>query len=183
MYKAERKASRVGIAFIYFNYMDKEQQKPSWILRNILRQLLTSTATIPSGSNALYENHQENFLCPTLDELKQAVEECAGGFECTWLFFDAFDECADDLRNEILSVLESLSKVESPVQVFLTCRPHTMGLRQCRDVNVIDLTAHEKDIETVVLRKMNKSSRWKKRLRETTAGEILKAVIKRSDGM
>ncbi|RPB07511.1 ankyrin [Morchella conica CCBAS932] len=87
-----------------------------------------------------------------------AVEECSRGFGCTWLLFDAFDECADDLRDEILSILQSLNTIES-VQVFLTCRPHTMELPQCR-------------IQPL-----------EKRLPETTVDEIVKAVIKRSDGI
>ncbi|KAI5836988.1 hypothetical protein DFP73DRAFT_569872 [Morchella snyderi] len=179
----DHESSQMGIAFVYFNYKDQKEQEPSWIFRNILRQLLTRRATIPEKSKALYKRYSRGCRGPNLDELKQAIVECACEFRCTWLLFDALDECTDNHRDDIVSALQSFNNIQSPVQIFFTCRPHTVDLQQNCNMGVIDLTAREKDIETVVLSRMKKSIRWSKVLPDSTVEKIVKAVVKRSDGM
>jgi Cdc6-like AAA superfamily ATPase len=61
--------SGIGIAYFYFDFRRREEQRPEKVLASILRQLLQKHASIPDNVKALYDDHKHDQMCLSIDTL------------------------------------------------------------------------------------------------------------------
>ncbi|KAH0602487.1 uncharacterized protein H6S33_008568 [Morchella sextelata] len=152
-----------GVAVFYFNRMDTLRQDPCCVFRSILLQLLTLAAAIPPFTAELYNTHS----IPTLSELRTAIGECAGQFECSWILLDGLEECAEVHRADILSTLWALRFRR--MRVFVTSAPGVVDLWRNESSEILDLeglveASREETVKGVkaVVRKKMGVARWRR---------------------
>lgn len=86
--------SDVGIAYVYCNYRRRQQQSPSVLLGNILRQLAQKQVPLHDDVKFLYESHASSpGSRPSLDEMLVTAIQVARRYSRTFLVIDALDEC------------------------------------------------------------------------------------------
>ena len=95
-----------GLAYIYFSYNDLDRQTALIVYAGIVLQLLTISSQLRDDIFQLFDKHKDS---PTkqkpqiLKGLKRAVTSLKSSM---LLVFDALDEANEDIRDEILDLLE-----------------------------------------------------------------------------
>lgn len=153
-----------GIAYVYFDYMDQDQQKPLYVLTSLVKQLAYK---LPSSSideiEKLYQTLQAEKppRTPTFKELYTVFIAMSKSFDRVFLVFDALDECdPDNQRKDLLPLFHNLAKVLS---LFVASRPHPEDIQDSlHDAAQIELSANEEDIEIYIRQRINDSPRAKR---------------------
>ncbi|KAF8466957.1 hypothetical protein BDZ91DRAFT_762946 [Kalaharituber pfeilii] len=114
----------IGICFFFFNFQAADIQKPIQLFAVLLKQLCRSQKEIPQGLQALYTKCHSNDISPTLLELQQQFEAVSSFFDEVFLVIDAFDECHQDDRKEILNGITRLfQNCSAKLKLCVTSRP------------------------------------------------------------
>src|SRR5690606_33518325 len=91
--------SRVGIACLFCNYKEREQQTAAELLAGLVKQLVRRLTTLPTTVEELYTTHTESETRPTMDDLSDALQSIADKFDRVYFIIDALDECEDSNRS------------------------------------------------------------------------------------
>ncbi|KAF8474206.1 hypothetical protein BDZ91DRAFT_779864 [Kalaharituber pfeilii] len=114
----------IGICFFFFNFQAADTQKPIQLFSVLLKQLCRSQKVLPQGLQALFTKCHFNDKPPTLRELQHQFVAVTSLFEEVFLVIDAFDECNQDDRKEILNGLTSLFQhCSAKLKLCVTSRP------------------------------------------------------------
>ena len=120
---AEPGAPKIGIACVYCDYRDQENQNGRNILGSIVKQLLT---TVPKWEDSI-EDSLVQVQKYGLDEkiltklLHMVLDK---HFKYTFICIDALDELEKEARHSTLAWLKVLLTQKSGARLFLTGRPH-----------------------------------------------------------
>ncbi|KAF8241497.1 hypothetical protein K440DRAFT_503370, partial [Wilcoxina mikolae CBS 423.85] len=87
--------SRIGLAFIYFNYRKQDVQTPGKVLATIIKQLARQKRTIPDHLKQLHRKYYRNADFPSDEKLEAQLLELMDTFEQVYLVMDALDEFDD----------------------------------------------------------------------------------------
>jgi hypothetical protein len=95
------------------------------------------------------------------------LTECIEKFSAVFFIFDAFDECMEDQRSDVLKWLQQLLRSQS--RVLLTARPHVRespefceddGLQEwIQPENTLEISASTDDIASYLEQKLNSNKR------------------------
>ena len=81
--------ANIGIAYLYCNYGQQQQQKAGDLLSNILKQLTQGQPSIPADVKNLYEWHVKNQTCPLFDDIIKVLHSTIGLYSRVFLVVDA----------------------------------------------------------------------------------------------
>ncbi|KAI5843808.1 hypothetical protein DFP73DRAFT_594819 [Morchella snyderi] len=161
--------SRTGIAFVYFNFQDQENQKPIDIISTMIKQLARRKDVIPSSLRQFYKTYHRDARFPTKEKLEVQLLEISKTFDQVFLIMDAMDEFED--RKEFLSMITRFVAGGSQMRfkVFVTSRKegdieHTFT-RHGFPVIQVEAKSVDADISAFVryeVEKRSKESRWVK---------------------
>ena len=133
----------------------------------------------------LYQEAELNGSDLRIDMCREQLLESVNLYAKTTLILDALDECDADSRHQLLDTIEFLlSKAERPIKIFISSRPDT-DIRErllSRPHVEIQATDNQNDIETFVNEEIVRHRRWKV-ITASLQGDIIKTLLKRSDGM
>jgi len=82
----------VGIAFIYCNYKEKEEQTIANLIASLLQQLIQWHHVVPSKVRILYEQHMSKRTRPTLAECSALLHSELTSRPIAFIVVDALDE-------------------------------------------------------------------------------------------
>src|SRR4051794_20430339 len=112
----------IGVAYIYCDYAEVEDQTAENIIACLAKQLSLRKTTIPGQAQKLYEQYDRGSTRPDLNKLPEILRKLCIGFRQVFFVLDALDECEEKNRKSLLAQLE---KVDHPTaRFFLTSRPH-----------------------------------------------------------
>ncbi|KAJ7351586.1 hypothetical protein DFH08DRAFT_993239 [Mycena albidolilacea] len=117
---AFRNNKDIGVACIYLNHKEVDNQTPSKLLAAVWRQLLLNR-DINSDAKDLYQQHHEKGTPPSLQEVASILSSSLKGFSQIFIIVDAMDEYPK-LQRRIL--LQHLAKIGSNANIMITSRPH-----------------------------------------------------------
>jgi ankyrin repeat protein len=83
----------VGIAYIYCNFRQQQEQKPVDLLASLLKQFIQGLPSVPQSMIRLYEHHQEKRTRPSFDEISHALQSVVPNYSKAFIVTDALDEC------------------------------------------------------------------------------------------
>ena len=83
----------VGIAYLYCNFRQQQNQKPADLLASLLCQFAQGQSTIPKSMERLYLRHKAKRTRPSFDEISQALQSVVASYSRTFIVIDALDEC------------------------------------------------------------------------------------------
>ena len=100
----------VGIAYIYCNFRQQQEQKPEDLLASLLKQLVQEQPLIPEKVKSFYELHKNKRTRPSLDEISQVLHFVVADYSRAFIIIDALDECqvSDGGRRRLLSEILNL---------------------------------------------------------------------------
>lgn len=155
-----------GVAYIYFDYMNQDRQKPTYILATLIKQLASqvshSESCLAPEIEKLYNTLQPKEKKPTWEELYTTLLAISKKFNRVFLVFDALDECGqDDQRKHLLPLLHLLAG--HGISLFVTSRPHPEDIQYfLLKAPKIELSAKEEDIRVYIQQRIHENPRAKR---------------------
>lgn len=139
-------ASQVGLAYIYFERQESQQQSIRLILGCLFKQLAIQNSQVYQYIEDLHEKsyHQREALTATA--LESALIFAIPHFEKVFLIFDALDHCDEVTTRRLL--LMSLAKLqEAGALVMVMSQPHPADIQYSLSEMVkFEVHASEEDI-------------------------------------
>lgn len=82
-----------GVAYIYFNFKEQNQQRPVDVLASLVKQLACQIRHLPQEIGVLHEKLASEQKRATLKDLYSLLLVTAKFFTKTFIICDALDEC------------------------------------------------------------------------------------------
>lgn len=143
--------SNTAVAYIYFDYKNKDTQSVLSVFCNIVRQMLEQIANVPQEIQQFYDSlpseHKENNL--NVDQCFAFILIVCKDFDRVFLVFDALDECTvhDKNSNELRSkMISAIQKVSQSGSIFVTSRPHVNLTQELNDCACLEVRATDSDM-------------------------------------
>jgi hypothetical protein len=114
----------LGVACIYLNHKEADDQTPSKLLAALWRQLVHGR-DVGSMAKKLYQQHREKGTVPSLEKLLDLLSSCLKEFSKVFIIVDAMDEYPNEypeFKREIL--LQHLAEMGGNVNLLITSRPN-----------------------------------------------------------
>ncbi|KAE8151347.1 hypothetical protein BDV25DRAFT_171564 [Aspergillus avenaceus] len=153
LYNMVQNGEDVAIAYVYFNYRQKEQQTPEHILKSLLKQLV-QPKDFPIALRELHTRHCERKTQPTLEEVSKVLESVVPMYSKVFLVLDALDECSQDARKVFLRELFSIQS-NSNVKIFATSRLDDEIKSLFSGAICLTIQASDHDIQTYLNQQMS----------------------------
>lgn len=142
-----RNRPTVGIAYIYFNFRRKDEQKPDVLLASLLKQLAMGQSPLPGSLKTLYDRHKNKQTRPSFDEISRALHDMCTKYSRVFIIVDALDECqvSNDCRTRFLSEIIRL-QANSRLNLFATSRLIPEISQKFEGKLALEIRASEEDI-------------------------------------
>lgn len=147
LYNKFRYDPAVGIAYLYCNFRQQHEQKPTDLLLNLLKQLAQKQASIPESVRNLYEHHKDKPSRPSLDEISKALHSVVTGYSRAFIIVDALDECqvSDGGRRKFLSEIFNLH-TRARANLFATSRFIPEIRKEFEGCLSLEIRANDEDV-------------------------------------
>ncbi|KAJ6487291.1 ankyrin repeat domain-containing protein, partial [Mycena vulgaris] len=176
-----------GIACIYLNHKEVDNQTPSKLLAGLWRQLALDK-DISSVIENLYKQHREKGTVPSLEEVVNVLRSSLKEFSKVFVIVDALDEYPNEspgFQRETL--LQYLAEMGSNVNLMITSRPNiSPESSSLPNLETLDIQAAPEDIQAYINAQIKLSPRLSKHVqRQPKLGEDIHSKIssKSVDGM
>jgi hypothetical protein len=172
----------LGVACIYLNHKEANDQTPSKLLAALWRQLVHGR-DVGSIAKMLYQQHREKGTVPSLEKLLDLFSSCLKEFSKVFIIVDAMDEYPE-FQREIL--LKQLAAMGSNVNLMITSRPNISAGPELPNVETLEIVPMPEDIQKFVNAQIDSSPRLSKhvqtqpKLREDIHSKISSESV---DGM
>lgn len=173
---------RKAVIYYYFDYQNAGDQNPDLICAAFLKQLALQTDTLSTELEELYNQLHTSSQRPKTAQLVPIIISLLRSFNSTYIIIDALDECFDDYRHDIFSLITRIQTV--PIHIFVTSRPHP------EDINTafahwprLEIRAHEEDIRRLFNDKLEHKPSAQRIMTNGLKEEIFLAIIKKAQGM
>ncbi|KAJ7310721.1 ankyrin repeat domain-containing protein [Mycena albidolilacea] len=182
---AFRNNKDIGVACIYLNHKEADQQPPLRLLAGIWRQLVLDK-DIDSIAENLYKQHREKGTPPSLQEVANILSSSLKEFSQVFIVIDAIDEYPEDQRFILLKHLTEQMGLSLNVNLMVTSRPHVPAGPTLPNVETLEIGATPEDIRKFVNARIDLSPRLYKhvqrqpKLREDIHSKISSKSV---DGM
>ncbi|RSL46785.1 hypothetical protein CEP53_010201, partial [Fusarium sp. AF-6] len=115
--------SNIGIAYIYCNFRQQDNQRIDKMLASLLKQLAERQPSLPQAVKNLYNRHKPKKTRPLVEEISPTLRSLVKTYVRAYLIVDALDECqaSDGSRAELLEELFALQK-SCDTSLFMTSR-------------------------------------------------------------
>lgn len=171
----------IGIAYIYCDYADRNDQTTEMIIASFAKQLSIRKSSISGQIQKLYKECHHGRIRPDLVRLTETLRNLCKEFKQVFFVLDALDECVDKVRN---SLLDQLEKVDHPmVRLFLTSRPHLLDMdERYRKYPQIPITAKSQDIRQFLLKKIEEDALLSRKMgnKESFKDEVIDTITSKA---
>ena len=167
----------VAVLCVYFNHKEAEKQTVQNVLKSLLQQLVLHIAAVPRDVKRL---HDRKFSAE-LDAYFQVFSSVAASFEKVFIVLDAFDECTESRRSDLVSRITRLNNVN----VVVTSRSIANIERDLHGAETLDIVAHDEDIRSYVKGRMLRESKLIRHIQKAPSLEsrIVDTVATKSQKM
>ncbi len=174
----------VGIAYVFCNYRNQQEQTSVNLLASLLKQLLQAEGShISDDMRKFYEDHMRRGTRPTLDEVFQVFDLELRRYAQVYIVVDALDECSEDnsTRQHLLSKLRAL-QATSNINLMTTSRPIPTITQEFEGAIRLEIRAKEEDLQRYLEGHMNLLASCVKK--STSLQTSIKSeIIEAADGM
>ncbi|KAI9658782.1 MAG: hypothetical protein M1821_002342 [Bathelium mastoideum] len=175
--------AHAGLAYIYFERQETQQQNPSLILRCLLKQLAKENAQIYQYLEDLHgrTSHPQEALTSTA--IDGALNFAILHFERLFLVLDSLDQCDEvSVRRPLLTSLLKLQ--EAGARIMVTSRPHPADIQWSLSENVkFEVQASEEDMVAYIDYHLHTNPRARRLLGGERKDEIVGKLIRHASGM
>ncbi|KAJ6592423.1 ankyrin repeat-containing domain protein [Mycena capillaripes] len=147
-----------GVACIYLNHKEVNNQTPSRLLAGLWRQLVYDRDIGPIAEN-LYKQHQKKGTVPSLEEVVNMLSSSLKEFSQVFIIVDAMDEYPEFQRKILLKQLAAMG---SNVNLMITSRPNISASPELPNVETLEIAPLPEDIQKFVNAQIDSSPRLSK---------------------
>lgn len=141
--------TRIGVAYIYYNFQRKNEQGIDDILASVLKQLTQCLSSLPDSIKSLYKQHNTRRTRPSRNEILGLLQSVLPIYSRVFLVVDALDECraSDGCRKRFVSELFNL-QIKFGINIFATSRhiPEVLNHFKARLSKEIEIRASPEDV-------------------------------------
>lgn len=140
--------ANIGIAYLYCNYGQQQQQKTGDLLSNILKQLAQGQPSIPADVKKLYRQHVDKQTRPSFDDIIKVLHSTIGLYFRVFIVVDALDECQvshEDCKKFLSEIFNLQAKAE--VNIFATSRFVPEITKEFTGSVSLEIRASEEDVQ------------------------------------
>lgn len=171
----------MGVAYVYFDYKNQENQSIPSIFASLLKQLVVRRDEMTPEVLAFYGRFRSRATRPELSAILQTIVHLSTLFSSTFIILDALDELDEKHLPLLLNSLSQLLDSGQKIQVFATSRPHLGTVQNFfKSALSISIRADDEDIKNYLRIKVDaKLSEPQKDLKT----KIVESLSRRADGM
>ncbi|KAL6833536.1 ankyrin repeat-containing domain protein [Trichoderma sp. SZMC 28015] len=170
----------VGIAYIYCNFRQQDEQTAEKLLTNLLKQLAQAQSSLPKIVKELYDKHEKRRTRPSLDEITATLHSMTAAYARTFIIIDALDECQDLSRLRLLDEIFNL-QAKTGANIFATSRINDTIRRRFDGSATVEISADERDVLAYLDGQM--SLRRSDIINDDIQDKIRTGVLKAAGGM
>jgi len=185
LFKKFRNDTSIGIAFLYCNFRQQQEQRLIDLFLSLLKQFSQRQPLLPECVTRLYEDHERDQTRPSFIEISDALCSTIANCSRAFIIIDALDECSatDRILSRFMEELFSL-QAKTSSSLFATSRP-ILGIPEefeRRGGSILEIRASDEDMRRYLDGHINQISTF---VREASGIErkIKSAIIKAADGM
>lgn len=176
-----QKDPSIGIAYIYFNFRRRDEQKAVDLLASLLKQLSQQRASLPDNVKALHDQHERTR--PSFEEISKTLQSVAAIYSRVFIVVDALDECQafDGCRTRFLTELFKV-QTSSGANLLITSRFIPEIVERFNGELSLEIRANEDDIRRYLNSHMSHLPAFVQRTSDLEE-EIKSRIVKAVDGM
>ncbi|KAF8207721.1 ankyrin repeat-containing domain protein [Mycena galopus ATCC 62051] len=144
--RAEYEKQSIGVASIYLDHKEAENQSPAKLLFGLWRQLVIGK-DVGSLAERVYRQHRERGTTPTLNEVSEVLRFGIEKYSKVFLIVDAIDEYPEVPRRILV---RHLSRSGSTVYMMVTSRHNITPDTSFPSLEILDIRAMQEDIREYV---------------------------------
>ena len=114
------------IAYVYFDYKNREEQTGDNVIRTLLKQLLLPSNLIPRDLESVYDDCTSRNKHPDMSIFTRQLLSISATLSSVYIMLDALDECSSEILDDIVALIHQIKN--SRVKIFCTSRPHITDL-------------------------------------------------------
>lgn len=175
----------IGIAYLYCNYRQQQQQRAEDLLLSLLQQLTQQQSYIPAEVKKLGERHKMKKTYPSFHEIVEVLQFTVRLYSKVFIIVDALDECqiSNEVRKKFLSELFNL-QANAEVSLFATARfiPDIQKEFANNKSILLEIRASKEDVQKYLNGHMSRLSRCVSK-DPILQKQIITAIIDAVDGM
>jgi hypothetical protein len=139
------------VIFIYCDYKNQGKQSIGHMLSSILRQIVEIQVGLPQLVQSFHASHTAKRTTPSIDEIKQLLQDLSKCLNGLTVVIDALDECDAGVRQELLLTIEALCK-HCDIRLLATSRvlPEVESLPSFQGKPSLEVKASRMDLEKYV---------------------------------
>jgi hypothetical protein len=173
----------IGIAYLYCNFRQQHEQKPTDLLLCLLKQLIQEQPSTPESVKDLYIHHRDKRTRPSFGEISEALHSVTADYSRAFVIVDALDECRvfDGDRRRFLSEIFNL-QAKTRTSFFATSRFILEIMKEFKGSITLEIRASDDDVQRYLSGNLSRLRPFVLKnfaLQEEIKNEITKAV----DGM
>jgi Cdc6-like AAA superfamily ATPase len=163
------------VVFIYYDYKRRDQQTLRHFLETILRQLVDAQSDLPEPVKALYEN------TPSTADIERTLYETVKHLEGMIIVTDALDECHDDTRQGVLTLVAKLQD-HTEVRYMATTRDLHASISHAvfRKQPTLTIKAMRRDLEAYT---RSRAQTLRVKIEPNLLEDLVIGVVAAADGM
>jgi hypothetical protein len=179
--RTKYKSKNIGVACIYLNHKEADNQMPWKLMAGLWRQLVLDK-DIGSLAMDLYKQHHDMGTAPSLEEVIDVLHRSFAVFSTVYIIVDAIDEYPESQR---WILLQHLARMGPIVNLMITSRPHITPDPSLPNLDALEICANGDDVRKYVDGQIWRSPRLLKlvQARPELRGEIHSKVTDKVDGM
>ncbi|KAF8247817.1 ankyrin [Wilcoxina mikolae CBS 423.85] len=180
----EAAGNDIGVAYIYCDYADQQDQTTEMIIASFAKQLSIGKPSICGQIQKLYEACNHGRIRPDLAKLTETLRNLCKEFKQVFFVLDALDECIDKARKSLLDQLEKVDR--STARLFLTSRPHLLDMdERYGKYPQIPITAKSQDIRHFLQEKIEEDARLLRLMRnkQSFKDEVIETITSKAMDM
>ena len=170
------------VLYFYLNHSGQDQQSPTYVMANLLKQLESRNQILTRPLRELHERLKPQGGHPDIRDLKLVLVLALCDYKQVFIIIDALDEC--DIRKHrrvFLGILLDLAV--PPVKVFVTSRPHPEDIKiSLYSQTKIKIQASDTDVRKYLHHQIEEDGP-KDLLDENLKEEIVTTIIDGAQGM
>jgi Cdc6-like AAA superfamily ATPase len=170
----------VGIAFIFCNFNQQQNQKLDNILANILGQLVRGLSCLPDALRSFYANHERIGMMPRLSDVLEMLRIVSGIYDHTYVIIDALDECSNSDRGRDHLISHVLDLQRGFNMCFMATSRFIVDIAsKFEEFPSIEIRASDGDVRKYVTNNLPPSIQRRPDMRKVALSDI----VRKSDGM
>jgi hypothetical protein len=173
----------IGIAYLYCNFRQLDEQTAEGLLASLLKQLVQERSFLPDTVKDLYNRHKSKRIRPSFEEISRTLQSMAAIYSRTFIIVDALDECqkSDGCRAKFLAELINL-QAKCGANVFATSRFIPEITAKFAASVSLEIRASDKDIRVYIDSRISKLPAFVLRSSDLQE-EIKNGIVDAVDGM